>query len=438
MSDEKNNSNEQAQPPDDASETQRPADAEPPASEEPAPADNPAPAMTETPAAGGPKPGGSPLVNKPAAPPAGAAPQVVQKRGTSLVGWLALLLVLGLAAAVVWLVQQALQREAGLAQREADLAQRVAAVENTAGGGAGDLAAFQQQWRRQLDQALASVEETGAAMEAARDAIEEGESARQRELEELREGLVELEDRIASFSANDHQNWLRAEAQYLLRLANQRVIMARDVDSALALLGSADSILKDLDDPSMYEVRAAIAAEQAALRAVPRVDVEGIYLRLSALIEQAGQLVIFELPEIEAQPEGEPADDWQTRLERGYEEAAHKLSEYLVIRRRDVPMQALMDPQWEGLVRQNLRMLLEQAQVALLSGNQTLYGESLERAQHWVAQFFESDATAAQAMAREITQLSGQTVSTSMPDLTRSLNALDQAMRKRLQQGGQG
>ena len=118
--------------------------------------------------------------------------------------------------------------------------------------------------------------------------------------------------------------------------------------------------------------------------------------------------------------------------------AAHKLSEYLVIRRRDVPMQALMDPQWEGLVRQNLRMLLEQAQVALLSGNQTLYGESLERAQHWVAQFFESDATAAQAMAREITQLSGQTVSTSMPDLTRSLNALDQAMRKRLQQGGQG
>ena len=54
-----------------------------------------------------------------------------------------------------------------------------------------------------------------------------------------------------------------------------------------------------------------------------------------------------------------------------------KLSDYIVIRRRDVPMQALMDPQWEGLVRQNLRMLLEQAQVALLSGKpDSLCGES--------------------------------------------------------------
>ena len=81
------------------------------------------------------------------------------------------------------------------------------------------------------------------------------------------------------------------------------------------------------------------------------------------------------------------------------------MSDYIIIRRRDVPMQALMDPQWEGLVRQNLRMLLEQAQVALLSGNQTLYRESLQRAQHWVGEFFESDEAAARAMAREITQL---------------------------------
>ena len=95
-----------------------------------------------------------------------------------------------------------------------------------------------------------------------------------------------------------------------------------------------------------------------------------------------------------------------------------------------------MDPQWEGLVRQNLRMLLEQAQVALLSGNQTLYVESLQRAQHWVAQFFDTDEAAARAMAREITSLEGQTIQVDMPDLSRSLNALDQAAKMRLQQGG--
>jgi uroporphyrin-III C-methyltransferase len=95
-----------------------------------------------------------------------------------------------------------------------------------------------------------------------------------------------------------------------------------------------------------------------------------------------------------------------------------------------------MDPQWEGLVRQNLRMLLEQAQVALLSGNQTLYHESLQRSQHWVGEFFETDEAAARAMSREITQLQDQTIAVDMPDISRSLRALDEAIEQRVQQGG--
>jgi uroporphyrin-3 C-methyltransferase len=99
-------------------------------------------------------------------------------------------------------------------------------------------------------------------------------------------------------------------------------------------------------------------------------------------------------------------------------------------------MQALMDPQWEGLVRQNMRMLLEQAQVALLSGNQSLYKESLQRALHWVGEFFESDESAARAMAREINQLIDLNVAATMPNISRSLRALDDAIEQRLQPGG--
>ena len=242
---------------------------------------------------------------------------------------------------------------------------------------------------------------------------------------------------MARYSANDRDAWLLAEAQYLLRLANQRLIMAGDAVAAEALLGSADNILKQLDDVRLIEVRAAVAADLAAVRAMPRIDVEGIYLRLAALAEQAGKLVIFELPQQQAQPEQAPAQGWRERLHRGYEAALSKLSNYIIIRRRDVPMQALMDPQWEGLVRQNLRMLLEQAQVALLSGNEVLYRESLERAQHWVGEFFESDEAAARAMSREIGQLAGITVAAGIPDISRSVLALDAMMKQRLQQGGE-
>jgi uroporphyrin-3 C-methyltransferase len=164
--------------------------------------------------------------------------------------------------------------------------------------------------------------------------------------------------------------------------------------------------------------------------------VEGLYLRLAALVEQADKLVIFELPEREARPGPEPADTWRARLRQGYEAALAKLSDYIIIRRRDEPMQALMDPQWEGLVRQNLRMLLEQAQIALLSGNQLLYRDSLERAQHWVREFFESDEAAARAMSREISALAQTNIATDLPDISGSVEALDAVMKQRLQQGG--
>lgn len=379
----------------------------------------------------------SPVVKEPESPPpkpetaAAPAPPPASGKGggSSAVGWLALLLVLLVGGGAGWSVMQGMEREKALKQRLAEL-EIQAPAETVEVDIAGEMRSLERNLESRLQQDLE---------EGLRQLRRESDSQSQ-ELARLAEQLQAQSERLASFSANDQESWLRAEVQYLLRLANQRVIMARDTQSALALLGSADSILEQLDDPSMHEVRAAIAAEQAALRAVPKVDVEGIYLRLSALIEQADRLVIFQMPEQEGQlaDAGQEDDDWQVRLERGYEEAARKLSDYIVIRRRDVPMQALMDPQWERLVRQNLRMLLEQAQVALLSGNQTLYVESLQRSQHWVAQFFDTDEVAARAMAREISQLESRTVQVVMPDLTRSMQALDAAVKKRLQQGGAG
>ena len=250
--------------------------------------------------------------------------------------------------------------------------------------------------------------------------------------------LAALQDELGRFSASDRNSWLLAEAGHLLRLANQRLVMAQDPVASLALLQSADAVLLEIDDPRLHEVRAALAADIAALKAVPKVDVEGIYLRLSALVEQAGNLVIFQLPRQPERVRPEPAENWQGRLRQGYEAALAKLSDYLIIRRRDVPVQSLMDPQWEGLVRQNLRMLLEQAQVALLSGNQTLYTASLERAQHWVGQFLESDEAAALAVSEELDELAALTIGVPQPDISRSLQAMDVAIDQRLHsQAGQ-
>jgi uroporphyrin-3 C-methyltransferase len=355
------------------------------------------------------------------APAKAAAAPVPAKKGSSAIAWLALLLVLALAGGVGWYVME-------LQKREAALVERVAEVEALAGTREDKLEQLGQSWQQDL-QDLQALRAGLAELE--------GDTQQQARLVQDFDGqLAELRGELARFSAVDRDSWLMAEAEYLLRLANQRLIMAGDAESAQILLGSADSILRELDDVSLHDARGAVAADLAAVRAVPRVDVEGIYLRLAALIEQAGKLVIFELPDAEPRLEQAPAEGWQDRLQQGYEAALLKLSDYIVIRRRDVPMQTLMDPQWEGLVRQNLRMLMEQAQVALLSGNQVLYAESLQRANHWVAEFFESDEAAARAMAREVDQLADLRISVEMPDISRSLGALDDAIKHRLEQGG--
>jgi uroporphyrin-III C-methyltransferase len=364
----------------------------------------------------------------PAAAPSASAAQTPRK-GSSVIAWLALLLVIALAAGGGWLLRE----QQG---RDVLVTDRLQKLEVIAGQKQANLDGIGDRLQGQLQAGLGTLESGMGELRGEVGDIGNESSRLAQSIQVLEAQLAEQRAELARYSANDRQDWLLAEAQYLLRLANQRLIMAGDVKAAQALLSSADNILKELDDVGMHPVRAAVAADLAAVRAVPRVDVEGIYLRLAALIEQGDKLVIFQLPEPEQQPQRATADDWKERLRLGYQQALEKLSSYVIIRRRDVPMQALMDPQWEGLVRQNLRMLLEQAQVALLSGNQTLYRESLQRARHWVVEFFESDEAAARAMAREIDQLESLTVEVDMPDISRSLRALDNAIEQRVQQGG--
>ena len=258
----------------------------------------------------------------------------------------------------------------------------------------------------------------------------------QRRLTEQQARSAEQQRRLGELSAEDQRAWQLAEIRYLLRLANQRLIMAGDTRSAEALLRSADNTLRELGDADLHALRAAVAADLAAVRAIPQLDIQGLYLRVEALMREADALVLFELPERAAVATEPPsAEDWQARLAQGYAAAVAKLSEYIVVSRRDVPIEALMDPQYESLVRQNLRMLLEQAQAAMLSGNTLLYRKSLARAEGWVTQFFEEDERSAQAMAEELRRLRDERVAVDPPDLGASLAALDAVTRTRLERG---
>ena len=402
--------------------------------------------------------------------PPGAAP--AQRANSTPIAWLALALALIVAAGGMYFMLDLQRREALLMQRVQGL-ESVSAQDDTGfeqmranlrrqieleleGIAARQTRAEEDQQRaadrvqslvdtattntqRELAAQIAALEASVREQQARLDEQQARQQARlteqQLRITEQQARLNEQQRRLGELSAEDQRAWQLAEIRYLLRLANQRLIMAGDTPSAEALLRSADNTLRALDDADLHALRAAVAADLAAVRAIPKLDIQGLYLRVEALMREADALVLFELPERAVATEPPSAEDWQARLAQGYAAAVAKLSEYIVVSRRDVPIEALMDPQYEGLVRQNLRMLLEQAQAAMLSGNALLYRKSLQRAEGWVTQFFKEDERSAQAMAEELRRLRDERVAVSRPDLGASLAALDAVMRTRLERG---
>lgn len=245
------------------------------------------------------------------------------------------------------------------------------------------------------------------------------------QLAQLQRQLQMQQQQIQQLSTTDREDWLLAEAEYLMKLAHQRLLMAKDISGAQQLMEAADSILRDLNDRSLQSVRTLLAKEIVALKTAGQLDSDGLYLQLDALKEQLQDLRIFELPNLKMAEE--PAiliNDWQQRIEQGFKQALEKLSQHIQITRRDEVYKPLMAPEHEAAIRNNLQLMLEQAQTALLLGKQNVYETSLTKAKQWLETFY---ALKPEEMKRYLTLIEEyrqQIVVATLPDISASSKAL--------------
>mgnify|MGYP001502734221 CR=1 FL=1 len=331
-----------------------------------------------------------------------------------------LLTLAGLTATGYWLSWPWVQAQW---QRLDDLERQLADAEAAPTEPAPDVAALARVAADQrIEASLASVEadwQRELSAFSARQNAERAESVRQ-----LSGRMGRVEDQMDRLLAVDRRAWLGQEAVFLTRLAGQRLLVARDVDAALALLEQADTLLRDTGEPKLEGVRLAIARDRAALAAVPRVDQVGLYATLSGLIDQVDKLQLeFEAPAAAAELAVPPDAGWWSQATVGWHAALAKLSDHLIVRRRSDEIAQLMTPEWAALARQNIRMLIEQAQIAMLSANQLLFERSLQRASGFVALFAEQDAERVTSIVQTLDALGGETIAPELPELieTRSL-----------------
>lgn len=245
-------------------------------------------------------------------------------------------------------------------------------------------------------------------------------------LVEQAEQLRSLREQLQGMSRVDRNDWLLAEAEYLMRLANQRLLMSRDALSAAELLASADQILRDVDDPALHEVRAALALEVAALEGVSSVDTEGVYLRLAGLAQRAKQLKLREMPayavtEVEKPQAAE--SDWPEKIERGLKAAWAQLKSYVRLRDNSARLQPLLSAEQEFSLRFSLQLMFEQAQLATLGGRQQSYESALTKAAAMLREYYPLDA-GAELLAMELEVLSAEQLLPALPNISSSLRLL--------------
>ena len=334
-----------------------------------------------------------------------------------------LLLTGGAAAAAYFILLPAWQAKTAAVT---DLQQQVESL------GVAD-AALQSRLDGQMDTQAAQFEQRAAELlknQASQQALELARSQADFDEEQRRLNgrLDRLDIRIARLTATDRRAWLANEAAFLVRLAAQRLLVSRDIEAAEALLGNADALLSEADDPRFEPARGALAADLSALRAAPRVDVVGLYARFSALTGQASALTVVVAPPVST-AESSSSQGWLARAESGWKVALAKLSDYLVVRSREAEMSRMMTPDWEALARQNLRLLLEQGQIAALSHNQALYDTALERAAAFVSEFMPNDPNRVAAMLEEIQALRALNIAPALPNLLTSRAAIADALR---------
>ena len=232
--------------------------------------------------------------------------------------------------------------------------------------------------------------------------------------------------RLAELGSTTRSDWLLAEASYLARLANQRLQTERSTKSPLALLQNVDVILKQLDDPELLPVRRAVAADITALQLAGEVDSAGLYLELSALAEAVVKLSVLKpVTETMLEPkQTENTMDEQPKLQGMVTGFMTSVSQLIRVSQRSQPIEPLLQVHEEAIVRQNLRLMLEQAQSAVMREEQAIYSQSLEKAQRWLAQYFQLNPSAT-VIQQRLANLSDMEIVQQLPNISDSLQAIE-------------
>ena len=240
--------------------------------------------------------------------------------------------------------------------------------------------------------------------------------------------VAAIEGEIAEMTGSNRIDWMLREVEHFVMVAERRLSLLADVDGALALMIEADQLVRDMAEPAARPLRNALQADLQALQqaSAVSVDTEGLFSRLSLLAEKVPALRAASINyEMSLATEKETAAPPPDGLAYAWYEVKRFFSSLVRVQRvTDSEIKPLLLQDQQIFVEQNIRLLLEQAQLALLRGDQSVYRASLNEVGSRVREYLRTNTREAEAFLKSVAELKSATVEPEVPSIEGSVRAV--------------
>lgn len=336
---------------------------------------------------------------------------IVKKNGTGL-SLLALLVALGLGGAGYYFGQQKTDEiQQKLTVLEAKIAQYSSVV-------IGDTTNAQV---AQLEKAVSETQEK-------LNRFEQTVLSKEQEFATLRQQLTQVSQLAIAQQPND---WLFSEADFLLNNALRKLVLDNDVDTGVSLLKLADETLAKVNNSEAMAIRSAINQDLKQLLSVESIDQNAVMQRLSQLANTVDELPVLNVnfgDEPNSDKLSDSLADWQSNAEKS---AISFLNHFIRITpKQGADRKELLAPNQDIYLRENIRLRLQLAIMAVPRQQNDLYKQSLEAVATWVRSYFDTSAEVTQSFLKSLDELAELSVYVDVPSQLQSLNLLDKYLNR--------
>jgi len=232
------------------------------------------------------------------------------------------------------------------------------------------------------------------------------------------------ENTSSDFSASRDETAL-AEVEQMLLNAAQQLQLSANVRAALIFMQSADARLQRMSRPAYRGLSKILGRDMDKLRALPIVDITDINRQLNKYISAVDELPLAYQQRATSASDTNvipPLDETAgQKLLREIWQEMKQLVEIENTGRDEIP---LLHPDQQFFLRENLKLRLLSARIALLSRDEVLFRQELNNIQLWTARYFDNKSTEVSEMLSGIKKLTVSKISVEMPDLGASLQAV--------------